>query len=117
MRQEKGWKMKTNSEKRSYDRHSFSADVVFSYFNKDRSHFAQTLNLGSGGMCFRSGLFLIPGATVCIRLKKIHPNASGEGFCEGLRCVTLAEVKWCSEVPGEEGSHYAAGVKYFEPAY
>ena len=109
--------MKTNAEKRAYDRLCFSADVAVSYFNKEDSHFAQTLNLGSGGMCFRSSLFLIPGATVCIRLKKIHPNASGEGFCEGLRCVSLAEVKWCSEVPGDEVSHYAAGVKYFEPAY
>jgi len=109
--------MKTNAEKRSYDRIYFSADVAFSYFNKDHSHFAQTLNLGSGGMCFRSSLFLIPGATVCIRLEKIHPNASGTRFCEGLRSVTLAQVKWCREVPGDEEPHYRAGVKYFELAY
>jgi len=109
--------METNAEKRAYDRHSFSADVMFSYFNKDHSYFAQTTNLGTGGMCIYSDLFLQPGATLYIRLKKIHPNGSGEGFCEGLRFVTLADVKWCSEVPGNEVSHYAAGVKYFEPPY
>lgn len=109
--------MKTIGEKRAYDRHSFSADVVFSYFNKNHPYFAQTMNLGLGGMCFNSRLFLQPGATVIIRLKKVLPNPSGNGSCEGLRSVTLAEVKWCSEVPGDEGSHYAAGVKYFEPAY
>ena len=116
MRQETGEIMKTNAEKRSYHRQRFSADVAFSYFNKEHSHFAQTLNLGSGGMCFRSDLFLIPGATICIHLKKIHPHASGECFCEGLRYVSLAEVKWCSEVPDDD-SHYATGVKYFGPAY
>jgi hypothetical protein len=117
MRQVKGGKMKTNGEKRAYDRHSFSADVEFSYFNKNHSYFAQTMNLGSGGMCFNSSLFLQPGATVYIRLKKIHPNDSGNAFCEGLRSVTLGEVKWCSEVPGNEVSHYVAGVKYFEQVY
>lgn len=116
MGQETGEIMKTNAEKRSYDRQRFSADVAVSYFNKEHSHFAQTLNLGSGGMCFRSDLFLIPGAIICIHLKKIHPHASGECFCEGLRYVSLAEVKWCSEVPDDD-SHYAAGVKYFGPAY
>jgi hypothetical protein len=109
--------MKTNGEKRAYGRHSFSADVVFSYFNKNHPYFAQAMNLGSGGMCFNSSLFLQPGATVIIRLKKILRNPSGNGSCEGLRSVTLAEVKWCSEVPGNEVSYYAAGVKYLEPDY
>ena len=109
--------MKTNAEKRAYDRHSFGADVVFSYFNKNHSYFAQIMNLGTGGMCFKSSFSLQPGATVNIRLKKIHPNDSGTGFCEGLRSVTLGEVKWCCELPGEEASHYGVGVKYFEPDY
>lgn len=109
--------MKPNSEKRACQRHCYAADIAFSYFNKEHSYDAHTLNIGTGGMCFKSSLFLQPGATVYIRLKKIHPNDSGNGFCEGLRSVTLAEVKWCSEVPGEEASHYGVGVKYFEPDY
>ena len=109
--------MKTYAEQRVYDRHTFAADVVVSYFNKNHSYFAQTMNLGTGGMCLKSSFSLQPGATVYIRLKKIHPNDSGTGSCEGLRSVTLAEVKWCSEVPGDEVFQYAAGVKYFEPAY
>lgn len=106
-----------NTERRSYERHKLSADVTFSHFNKDPSYFAQTLNFGSGGMCINSSLLLKPGATVCIHLKKIHPKASGTGFCEGVRSVTLGEVKWCSEVPGNDTPHYAAGVKYFESVY
>jgi hypothetical protein len=63
--------MKTIAEKRVYDRHSFTADIAFSHFNKAHSHGAQILNLGEGGMCFKSNLRLQPGATVYIRLKKL----------------------------------------------
>ena len=34
------------------------------------------------------------------RLREIHPDGSDSGFWEGLRAVALAEVKWCSEMPG-----------------
>ena len=106
-----------NTEKRTYERYSLSADVTFTYFNKEPSSFGQTLNFGSGGMCFRSSLFVKPGTTLYVRLKIIHPKAFDTGLCEGLRSVTLAEVKWCSEVPGDEVSHYGVGLKYFEPVY
>ena len=109
--------MKTNVEKRACERHYHAADIALSYFNKGRSYNAEILNLGTGGLCFKSSLFLQPGATVYIRLKKIHPNASGTGFCEGLRSVALAEVKWCSELPGAKVLPYGVGVRYFEPTY
>lgn len=109
--------MKPNSEKRACQRRCYAADIVFSYFNKEHSYNARTLNIGTGGMCFKSSLCLQPGATVYIRLKKIHPHASGNAFCEGLRSVTLGEVKWCSELPGDGASHYGVGVKYFERVY
>jgi len=109
--------MNTHAEKRAYERHSYAADIAFSYFNKEHSYNAQTLNLGTGGMCFKSNLFLKPGATVYIRLKKTHPNGSCSGFCEGLHFVTLAEVKWCQEVSNGEAFPYGVGVKYFETVY
>ena len=109
--------MKTIVEKRVYERHSFTADIVFSYFNKEHSYNAQTMNLGTGGMCFKSDLFLRPGATVFIRITKIHPNGSFTGFWEGLRSVTLAEIKWCKKEPDKQDSDYGVGVKYFESVY
>ena len=109
--------MITKAEKRAYGRNSFNADVLFSYFNREHSYSAQIMNLGTSGMCFKSSIPLKPGATVCIYLKKIHPEASGTDFCEGLRSVTLADVKWCSEVPGDEVPHFEVGVKYFAPVY
>ena len=109
--------MKTNLEKRACDRHCYAADIAFSYFNKEHSHNARTLNLCKGGMCFRSHLFLKPGATVYIRLKTNYPNGSCSGFCEGLHLVTLAEVKWCQEANGADAFPYGVGVKYFGAAY
>jgi hypothetical protein len=109
--------MKTYEEKRACDRHGYAADIAFSYFNQVSSFGAQTLNLGAGGMCFKSNLRLQPGATVYIRLKKSHPNGTGSGSCEGLRSVTLAEVKWCSELPEATALSYGVGVKYFNPVY
>ena len=109
--------MKTNVEKRACERHRYAADIAFSYFNKEHSYDAHTLNVGSGGMCFKSNLFLKPGATVYIRLKTTHPNGSCSGFCEGLHLVTLAEVKWCQEANGADTLPYGVGVKYFGAVY
>ena len=109
--------MKTHAEQRIFDRHSFSADIAFSHFNQADSYQAQTLNLCTGGMCFKSSLSLQPGAMVAIRLEKIHTKSPGNASCEGLRCLTLAEVRWCSEVPDDKTLPYGIGVRYFEPVY
>ena len=109
--------MNTNAEKRAYDRHCYAADIAVSFFNKEKSYNAHTLNIGTGGMCFKSNLFLQPGATIFVRLKNTHPNGFCSGFCEGLHIVTLAEVKWCHEVLNGEAFPYGVGVKYFEKFY
>ena len=109
--------MKSNAEKRACERHSYAADIGFSYFNKKHSYNAEILNLGLNGMCFKSNFSLQPGATICIRLKKIHPNGSCSGYCEGLRSVALVEIKWCNELPGNEAAYYGVGAKYFGPVY
>jgi hypothetical protein len=110
--------MKTGADKRAHSRHTFTAaDIVFSHFNKERSYIAQTMNFGRGGMCFKSNLFLQPGQTVFIRLKKIHPNCSCAGFGEGLRSVSLAEVKWCQKECDTDDTNYGVGVKYVASVY
>ncbi|MBT8365479.1 MAG: hypothetical protein KJP23_12305 [Deltaproteobacteria bacterium] len=63
--------MKTDEEKRACERYCYAADIAFSYFNKEHSYNAEILNLGLGGMSFKSNLSLKPGATVYIRLKKV----------------------------------------------
>ena len=109
--------MKRNPEKRTCERHCYAADIVFSYFNSKQSYNAEILDIGLGGMCFKSNLSIQPGATICIHFDKSNPNGPCSGCCEGLRLVTLADVKWCSEICGDEVYLYGVGVKYFEPVY
>jgi hypothetical protein len=109
--------MKTYTDKRSCARHSHTAPISFSYFNKEYSYEAQTLNFCDEGMRFKSEVLLQPGATVYIRVKKFHPDGFSNGDCRGLRSASLAEVKWCKEVINENRPLYEIGAKYYEPAY
>jgi len=109
--------MKSNTDKRACERHSHTAPILFSYFNKEYSYEAQTLNLCDGGMRFKSEVLLQPGATVYIRVKNFQPGGSSNGDCRGLRSVTLAEVKWCKEALDENRPLYEIGAKYYAPEY
>jgi hypothetical protein len=109
--------MMSNAEKRAGERHGYSADIAVSYFNEEPAYHAEILNLGTGGMCFKSNLALQPGSTICVRLKNSHQNGSCTGYCEGIRSVALADVKWCNEIPGTRPSSYGVGVKYYAPVY
>ena len=109
--------MKSNIDKRASERRNHTSRIAFSYFNQEPSFDTQTLNHCLDGMCFKSSFPLQPGATLYIRVKKFNLNDSCTGLSEGLRSVTLAEVKWCSEVPDENTSQYGIGVKYFAPPY
>ncbi len=109
--------MKDRAEKRVNERQRYTAPIVFSHFNKKHLFDAQTLNHCDRGMSFKSNVFLRTGATLYIRVKEFHSNGSCTGLCEGLRSVTLAEVKWCREIMDTNVPSYRTGVKYCEPAY
>ncbi len=109
--------MKNNMEKRACERWNHTALFAVSYFNQEPSFNVQTLNHCLDGMCFKSNFFLRPGASLFIRAIKFNPDGPCTDLCEGLRSVTLAEVKWCSEVPGDNASQFLIGVKYFAPVF
>lgn len=109
--------MKVIKEKRHDERRQHVAPISFSYFNKEPFFDAQTFNCGWGGMCFKSNFFLKAGTIVCIRSKNSNPNGFGIGVAEGLRSMTLAEVKWCREIHDGDVPAYGVGVRYFPPIY
>ena len=109
--------MKTNTEKRDCERRSYTAPIVYSYFNKNDCFDAQTLNHCTQGMCFKSSSGLRPGATLYIRVKNFHPHGPCTGVCEGLHTAILAEVKWCEENLDRGTFSYNIGVKYYGPIY
>lgn len=109
--------MKNDSEKRANERQSFSTPIVFSYFNKERFFDAETLNHCDRGLCFKSDVCPKPGATVYINVKKFPLVDPCNSNCDGLRSVTLAEIKWSRAIPDPAVHSYEIGVKYYELPY
>ena len=102
-------------EKRACERWKHNASIAVSYFNQESSINTQTLNHSLNGMCFKSRFVIQPGSSLFIRVINFNPDGSFTDLSEGLRSTSLAEVKWCSEVPGDQASQYVVGVKYFAP--
>ena len=75
------------------------------------------LNYCDGGICFQSNLSISPGATICIRLKEFQPCDALKDSGGSLRCMSIAEVKWCSELPTADSNAYGIGVQYQAPVY
>jgi hypothetical protein len=109
--------MNGRDEKRAYERRQYCVPIEISYINKGNGSSAQSLNHCEGGMCFESALPFHPGETVNIRVKEFHPHGPCKGLCEGLRSITLAEVKWCSEASITNVSHYRVGIQFYAPVY
>jgi hypothetical protein len=107
----------TLTEKRACKRRSFTAPIVYTYFNRQYPFDAQTLNHGDGGLSFKSNRFLKPGATLHIRVKEFRSNEPCTGDSKGLRSQTLAEVKWCKEMPDSDLFSYTVGARYYQPDY
>ena len=109
--------MRTRAERRAYERLSDISPIVFSYFNKKSYFDAQILNYCAAGICFKSSFSIQPETTVYIRVTKFYPNGSLKSVCGGLRPITLAEVKWCIDVPDANVPAFRIGVKYYESEY
>ncbi len=109
--------MNGREEKRAYKRREYSVPIEISYINKGNGLSAQSLNHCEGGMSFESTLPFQPGSTLNIRVKEFHPHGPCTGLCEGLRSITLAEVKWCSEVTVADVPHYQVGIQFYAPVY
>ena len=109
--------MRILPEKRAYKRQRYTAPIVFTYFNKEHPFDAHTQNHCDGGVSFKSNVFLQPGVTLYIRVKEFHPNGPCTGACKGLRSETLAEVKWCREMPDSDIFSYNVGAGYCQPYF
>jgi hypothetical protein len=109
--------MKKNVEKRAYERWNHTALIAVSYLNQEPFFDIKTLNHSLEGMCFKSSFFIQPGTSLFIRVINYNPDGSSANLSEGLRSTSLAEVKWCNEVPGEIASQFLTGVKYFAPVF
>ena len=109
--------MKDREEKRAFTRRNYQVPIEISYVGHGKISSAQSLNHCEGGMCFDSTSSFHPGVTLCVRVKDFHPHGPFIGLCEGLRSITLAEVKWCTEITDTDVSNYRVGIQFFAPVY
>jgi hypothetical protein len=106
--------MLDKKEKRAAERFASDTAIIFSNFSTKNwsENSSVTLNISSGGMCFESRHSLKPHTNLYIRTGQIPEMAHGICKWNLLRTSTLAEVRWCREVTGEDGCWYSIGVKY-----
>lgn len=99
-----------NPEKRCARRIPADVNIVFTRFvtRNEAKFFAKTFDYSTEGMAFESKYPLRKGDSLFIRAESPCPS---RGEC--LRTATLAEVKWCREVPRKFASNFRTGVKYY----
>jgi len=71
------------------------------------------LNCGEGGMYFESDSFFKEGTNIFFKVKNFSFDTSAPELCDGLRTVSLAEVRWWKEMSSEDPSRFGIGVKYY----
>jgi hypothetical protein len=106
--------MMNRKEKRADERFVSDMTIIFSNFSTKNwdENFSVTLNISAGGMCFESRHSLKPHTNLYIRTGQNPEMVHGIRKWNLLRTSTLAEVRWCREVTGEDGCGYSIGVKY-----
>lgn len=109
--------MTTHKEKRAHFRFAHKATLICSLLNTPDYYSAQKYNHGGGGLCFESDFEFKRGTILNIRMKDHSANDLGLESWYGLRTMSIGEVKWCRKIHDANGRHFAAGVKYYNPAY
>ena len=104
-------------EKRSFVRRDYQVPMDISYVRGSNRVPAQSLNHSEGGMCFEATSAFQSGVTLYVKVSEFHPCGPCVGLCEGLRYNTLAEVKWCRELPDTEVPRYRVGIQFFATVY
>lgn len=108
--------MENKNEKRQGNRFNHEIPISWAYFNTSVFSSAKTGNFSMSGMHLVSDSECYPGSPVVIRTIINNPHSNLESSFDGLRQITIAEVKWCRKV-SESPARYEVGVKYFESEY
>lgn len=99
--------------KRTDQRHNCEISISYRYFIKDETFNGKIMNFCKRGIYFESDEFIRERTTIYFWLTNGSRFPSAPEFCEGLRSVSLAEVKWCREMKNEKATCFGIGVKYY----
>ena len=100
-------------EKRNTRRFEADSPIICSMFNSNRDFDAQLLNYSQGGICFKSVKNFKERCSVLLRSSGTIPLRSTGGTWDGVRNISLAEVKWSSEVSEGDEAYFIMGARYY----
>jgi hypothetical protein len=100
-------------EKREGQRFGCRAPIVCGLFNSNQVCQAEMVNCSSDGMCFKSDALFKEHSTILFRVNGPPKAAKKAESPEGLRSISLAEVRWLKESSGKDDRPFYIGVKYF----
>lgn len=71
-------------------------------------------NFSSGGSYIETSDTFAPGSILLIRMHLSPPLPSSLAAEEGLRTISLAEVKWRRQLSGVDAKRYGIGLRYLD---
>ena len=101
-----------SAKKRRHVRHKCEAVIEWSYFNQEIYFEAKLLNFSEGGVYFKTGHDLKPGATIFLKMNMVSSSKINSLDPERPRSVSLGEVRWRMDLSGSDQSCYGVGVRY-----
>lgn len=107
--------MLTVENQREDERLTSHVPVIFSRFGTKfhREYASATFNHSKGGMCFEAAEAFKAGTILFVRVGGSSAAKVYHGNWDHLRSSTLAEVKWCRELPDKHRNCYCVGVRYY----
>lgn len=109
--------MEPHKENREHARFAHTATLICSSLNKPVYYSALKRNHGVGGLCFESKSEFQEGTVLNIWMKDYSVNDLSPEYWEGLRTMSIGEVKWSRKIHDADGSHFAIGFRYYDLAY
>ncbi len=107
------------AEKRRDRRHDCNARIKWTQFNRRTLNYGQeifyrarVLNFSRSGLYFETGCFLKPGSTILFRIEKAGCVTFDDEGYQGLRTISLADIKWCQDILKNGESYFGIGARY-----
>ena len=101
--------MNVRSEKRTAERFTHDAPIIYAYHDSDQFLPATMCNFCKGGMCFLADTPVKLGSDIYVMMEEFAPDTIGAEIYEGY----LAQVRWCRLLPDVDSIRYKIGVKYY----
>lgn len=100
-------------KKRADKRHNCDASIICNHFNKENTFNAKLFNYSKCGMYFESDSFFEKRTNIFFKVKTCSFDNYQPELFNGLRTVSLAEVRWWKEISSEDSSRFGMGDKYY----